>query len=366
VSERPADGHAGDGQGGQRQFVKFSFFSVDPAFRRLPVGEREAAVRAFTEAVESCAQRMLVRSYSLVGIRGDCDFLVWQVSDGLDDFQTLATAALTTPLGSYLSQPHSYLSLTRRSIYKTPLEAGGRDSRLTLHPSDSKYLFVYPFVKTRAWYELSKDERQQMMNEHITIGRKYPSVKLNTTYSYGLDDQEFVVAFETDQPADFLDLVMELRETRASSYTLRDTPAFTCVATPLAEILASLAGLGEGRVEPAATGARTAAGWSRVATAGDVPPGSSKVVHMEGEPVAVFNVAGRYYALGNRCSHANGPLCEGEVTDSTVTCPWHASSFDLVTGEPTGGPAQRPVPAYEARVEDGAVLLRRAAASAIT
>ncbi len=88
--------------------------------------------------------------------------------------------------------------------------------------------FVYPFVRTREWYSRTPDQRQEMMDEHIRIGTKYRSVKLHTTYSFGLDDQEFVVAFETDNPADFLDLVQELRETKASSYTLRDTPMFTC------------------------------------------------------------------------------------------------------------------------------------------
>ena len=73
------------------------------------------------------------------------------------------------------------------------------------------------------------------MDEHIALGHKYPSVKLNTTYSFGLDDQEFVVAFETDEPRDFVDLVPALRETEASLYTLRDTPIFSCVAVGLRE-----------------------------------------------------------------------------------------------------------------------------------
>ncbi len=104
-------------------------------------------------------------------------------------------------------------------------------------PEDKKYLFVYPFVKTRAWYALSAEDRKRMMNEHIRVGLTYPTVSLNTTYSFGLDDQEFVVAFETDNLADFLDLVQELRETEASMFTLRDTPMFTCVAQPLDSIL---------------------------------------------------------------------------------------------------------------------------------
>src|SRR5207244_7923627 len=117
-----------------------------------------------------------------------------------------------TPMGPYLTMPYSYVAMTRPSVYVGRNEA--RAERMVLHPRDSKYLFVYPFVKTREWYRLPLDHRQTMMDEHIRIGRKYPSVKLNTTYSFGLDDQEFVVSFESDEPADFLDLVMDLSKSR--------------------------------------------------------------------------------------------------------------------------------------------------------
>ncbi|MGZ6386152.1 MAG: chlorite dismutase family protein, partial [Ktedonobacteraceae bacterium] len=95
-------------------------------------------------------------------------------------------------------------------------------------------------VKSKAWYRLTKHARQGMMDEHIEIGHRYPTVRLNTTYSFGLDDQEFVVAFETDVVSDFLDLVQQLRETEASRYTLRDTPMFTCVAQPIQDILEAI------------------------------------------------------------------------------------------------------------------------------
>jgi chlorite dismutase len=95
-------------------------------------------------------------------------------------------------------------------------------------------------VKTRDWYLLPQSDRQEVMDVHIRVGSKYPSVKLNTTYSFGLDDQEFVVAFETDEPKDFLDLVMDLRETQSSKFTQRDTPIFTCVQLPIDAILDQL------------------------------------------------------------------------------------------------------------------------------
>ena len=115
----------------------------------------------------------------------------------------------------------------------------GRESHAH-HPRQRKYLFVYPFVKTRDWYLLPLEERQEIMDVHIKVGNEFPSVKLNTTYSFGLDDQDFVVAFETEEPKDFLDLVMELRETQSSKYTQRDTPIFTCVQMPMENVLDQL------------------------------------------------------------------------------------------------------------------------------
>ena len=116
------------------------------------------------------------------------------------------------------------------------------ESRLEVRPAHGKYLFVYPFVKTRDWYALPADERWRIMQEHIKVGREFPSVDLNTSYSFGLDDQEFVVAFETDNPADFLDLVQRLRTTESSSYTLRDTPTFTCISCSVERALGALDG----------------------------------------------------------------------------------------------------------------------------
>ncbi|KKK72070.1 hypothetical protein LCGC14_2907590, partial [marine sediment metagenome] len=239
----------------RRQVVKFTLYRVDPAWRSLPRQQREKAKGELCRAVESFGDRLLIRSYSLMGMRGDADFMLWQVGDRLEGIQELATAVFSTAMGPHLSVPYSYLAMTRRSIYVpstslrtgSPEEEGGPASHTVLSPGDAGYLFVYPFVKTRAWYKLSKDERQRMMDEHIGIGRKYPSVKLNTTYSYGLDDQEFVVAFETDEPADFLDLVMELRETEASSYTLSDTPIFSCIAMGLREAGFAVDATGDGQ-----------------------------------------------------------------------------------------------------------------------
>ena len=225
----------------RRQYVRFTFYRVDPSWRRLSSSERDSGRAEFARLVDRWSERTLLRTYSTLGTRGDCDLMLWQVSENLDDFQAFASDVLSSDLGAYLDTPYAYLSMTKHSMYVSEHSHSDQEgTRLVIAPGGSKYLFVYPFVKTRAWYMLPLAERQRMMSLHIAMGHKYPTVKINTTYSFGLDDQEFVLAFETDHPGDFLDLVQELRETEASSFTQRDTPIFTCVSMPIPEILDSL------------------------------------------------------------------------------------------------------------------------------
>ena len=225
----------------RRQYVHFSFYQLDPIWRRLPAGERDAQRADLVDLIESWGERILLRTYSTIGTRGDCDLMLWQVSEHLDELQSLSADVLATEMGSYLQTPYSYLSMTKHSMYVDEhVHEGQEGSRLTIAPGNSKYLFVYPFVKTRPWYRLPFEERQRIMSAHILMGHRFPTVKINTTYCFGLDDYEFVLAFETDEPADFLDLVQALRETESSSYTLLDTPIFTCVSTPIREILRDL------------------------------------------------------------------------------------------------------------------------------
>jgi chlorite dismutase len=232
-----------ESQDARRQFVNFVFYRVDPAWRRLPESERLQGKRDFCRVVEEYAGKMLIVSYSTMGMRGDCDFMLWRISYELEALQEMSARLLANGLGKYLTVPHSLLAMSKHSIYlKAHVHEGQTDSRARIVPGEHKYLFVYPFVKTRDWYRLTLPARQGIMNEHIQLGHRYPRVKLNTTYSFGLDDQEFVLAFETDYPADFLDLVMELRESESSRYTLRDTPIFTCVHASIDEVLDLLGG----------------------------------------------------------------------------------------------------------------------------
>jgi len=342
----------------KRQVVRYAFYKLDLAWRRLTAERQASAKLEFGETLERYNGRLLLRPYGLVGIRGDTDFLLWQVAEDLDALVELQTALNRTDLGAYLSVPYSYLAMTRRSIYEFPAPPdSGHEQRLVIQPSAAKYLFVYPFIKTRAWYALPKPERQRMMDEHVRIGRKYPTIRLNTTYSYGLDDQEFIVAFEGDNPGEFLDLVMELRESEASSYTLRDTPTFTCVQMSLWDMLDTLGGAG-GAQAVARRPAR-ADGFTPVASLSELPPGSAKRVYAANEAVALFNVKGTVYAVANRCTHARASLSEGTVDAArcTVTCPWHEGIFSLETGRVLGGPPVHSVTTYQVKLDGDTILI---------
>jgi chlorite dismutase len=219
----------------ERHFVKYTFLKVDPAWRRLDDAERARHKREFLAACEDFATERLLRAFSLVGTRGDADMMLLSQATNLERIHEFHVVLAQSGLMKWCETPYSYLAMTKPSEYSD-------ESRLQVRPAHAKYLFVYPFVKTREWYRLPPDERWRIMQEHIAVGREFPQIDLNTSYSFGLDDQEFVVAFETDDPGSFLDLVQRLRTTESSSYTKRDTPTFTCVGCSVERALNALDG----------------------------------------------------------------------------------------------------------------------------
>ena len=204
------------------QYVAYTFFRVDPSWRRLPIEERAAGKEAFADVVEEWSERMDgLRSYSVSGVRPDTDFFLWKITTRYQDLGELGAELNATPLAGWLQTPFSYLATTKASSYTSARRAR------KIVPKGSPYLVVYPFVKVRPWYALSEDDRRRAMDEHIRIGREeFPGIHNHTTYSFGLDDQEFMTAFECDEPSDFMHLMLRLRDSEASRYTERDTPIF--------------------------------------------------------------------------------------------------------------------------------------------
>jgi chlorite dismutase len=218
----------------KRVFFSFSFFKIDPKWRWMADLAKEESAKEVENIIKRSNVRF--RSYSTLGLRDDAEFLLWFASESLEEIQDIISKIYLTVFGKYIYPTHVYLSNTRPSIY-----AKGTKGHGWLAGEEQKqYVIVYPFIKTREWYLLSVQERQQMMDEHIQVGKKYPQVILNTTYSFGIHDAEFMLAFETDDLHAFQNLIMELRETRVSRYIKVDTPMIVGLKKDIIPLIASL------------------------------------------------------------------------------------------------------------------------------
>jgi chlorite dismutase len=218
-----------------RHFVKYTFLKMDPAWRRLDAEQREQHKRELLAACEDFADGHLLQTFSLVGTRADAEMLLIAEAENLERIHELHVVLAQSGLMKWTHEPYSFLGMRKSSEYS-------EDERAHPRAFEGRYVFVYPFVKSREWYALPADERWRIMQGHIEVGREFPGVDNHTTYSFGLDDQEFVVAFDTDDVGTFLDLVQRLRTTEASRYTVRDTPSFTCIRMSLQRALNALDG----------------------------------------------------------------------------------------------------------------------------
>ena len=215
------------------QYVQALGLGLDAEWRRLPDAQRRSTLADFVSSIDQ-SRGVKTYAYTMVGLQAGVDLLLWRIAPSLEALEESAAAALRCGMGTWMSVKESFLGLIQPSQYvkkPTPQEQS------LFSGERSRYLIVYPFTKSADWYLLDKETRQRVMNEHMKVGHGYPQVRQLLAYSFGLDDQEFVVAFETDYPADFLDLVEKLRGGEASAYTERETPIFTCVAGSVAEVL---------------------------------------------------------------------------------------------------------------------------------
>ncbi|MGH2456465.1 MAG: chlorite dismutase family protein [Candidatus Limnocylindria bacterium] len=221
------------------RYVHAWLLHVDPAWRREPVEARRADLESFRHAAARAEERLAQHAYSTIGLRAEGELLLWRMGERLEEIQETAAELLGAGIGRWMTPALSLIGLTRPSQYvKRPTT----QEQSLFSGERSRYLVVYPFVKSVDWYLAPADERQAVMRGHMKVGHAYPQVRQLLAYSFGLDDQEFVVAYETDDLVAFQDLVRELRETESRRSTLRDTPIITGIHRPLAEALEMLSG----------------------------------------------------------------------------------------------------------------------------
>lgn len=223
-----------EGNDDEKYFFNFSFFQIDPKWRWMADLAKEESAKEVENIIKNSGIKF--RTYSTLGLRSDADFLFWFAAKSIEEIQSVISKLYLTVFGKYIIPKQTYVSCTRPSVYARK----GRTIAFVAGNESKKYVIVYPFIKTREWYLLSKEDRQKMMDEHIDVSQKYPDIVLNTTYSFGIDDQDFMLAFETDDLRNFQDLIMDLRETKVSAYVKVDTPMLVCVKKDIVPLIGSL------------------------------------------------------------------------------------------------------------------------------
>jgi chlorite dismutase len=207
---------------------------LDPAWRRASEEVRRADAAEFGGAVTASTNEIRTFTYSMVGLQPGVDLLIWRLGPSVEALEAAAALALRSGVGRWMSVRESLIGRVGPSQYvarPTPQEQ-------SLFTGDrSRYVIVYPFTKSTDWYLLSREARQGVMNEHMKVGHQYPMVRQLLAYSFGLDDQEYIVAYETDDLAAFGDLVRALRATESRRSTVRDTPILLGIHRPIEAIM---------------------------------------------------------------------------------------------------------------------------------
>lgn len=220
----------------EKQFVNFMFFRVSPEWRKLDAETKAAHKAEFGKVYDRFRDDLLLFSYSLVGFDSKADLMFWRIGTSLDAIQEMTSRLYRTELGTYFETSDIYLSATKRRMF---VSEGGEDKHHVI-AGEKKYLFVYPCIRNREWLEKSGDERDAMIEENFMVGKKFQNIKIHMTHSFGFNDQEYIITFETDEPKDFLALAEELRESPSSAFSLRGLPIYTCRQKPLTECLDAL------------------------------------------------------------------------------------------------------------------------------
>ena len=214
------------------RYVHALALGLDPAWRRLPAGERRSTCADFVSSVDG-ARSVDTFTYTMVGLQPGVDLLLWRLGPSLEALEEAAAAALRCGMGTWMTVTESFLGVIQPSQYvkkPTPQEQS------LFSGERSRYLVVYPFTKSADWYLLGKETRQGIMNEHMRVGHDFPQVRQLLAYSFGIDDQDFVVAYETDDLVAFGELVRALRSTESRRSTVRDTPILAGIHRPLDQL----------------------------------------------------------------------------------------------------------------------------------
>ena len=215
--------------------IRYTMWSVFEVTEKLGQDDRAAMTAEVEELVAELASRdVVVRGfYDVAGLRGDADLMVWWHAERIEDLQDAYHRLLRTDFGAHLSSVWSNAALHRPAEFNkshVPAFLAGEEPR--------DYVCVYPFVRSYEWYLLEDAERRDMLREHGQMARDYPDVRANTISSFALGDYEWILAFEADELHRIVDLMRELRPSRARLHVREEVPFFTGPRVEVADLIA--------------------------------------------------------------------------------------------------------------------------------
>jgi chlorite dismutase len=217
----------------QSAFTAFWLFSSRNERPLWTDADRDAAASAVTELIDGNGYAVEVRgAYVTTGFTAGVELILWVVADDAASFQQLAIDLRRSPLGDAMQMKQVYMGVASTSQY----DPNHGPAFLRGIPPKS-YLSVYPFTKTPNWYLLPFETRRDLMIEHGKMGHEFPSILTNTVNSFGIADQEFIVALEDDDPATLIKMVQRLRAAAVREYTQVDTPIFLGLRKELSQAL---------------------------------------------------------------------------------------------------------------------------------
>jgi hydrogen peroxide-dependent heme synthase len=201
----------------------YSAFWIYQAVPQYDVdADRAKAASELVELVECRSGAVQLRAaYSTTGFTAGTDLILWFVSEDAAAFQDLGSAIHQSPAARGLELVQAYVGFATSSQYDP---THGPAFLRGLPPK--RYLSLYPFTKTPEWYLLPFEERRDLMVEHGKMGQEFPSIQTNTVSSFGVADQEFIVALEDDDPSLLIKMIQRLRAAEVRKYTQIDTPVF--------------------------------------------------------------------------------------------------------------------------------------------
>ena len=218
--------------GGFREFASFVVLRVDPEWRKVHPAEVGHGKKEFSDVIRNFDSMLASSSYSLVGLSGIGDILLWRVGTNISLLQEMTGKLLSTYLGRYLTVEKSFLGLLGEGATRSPFS-----------PRKSRFIHLRPVVRTNDWHLQVDYVREGIERERKAVIERFPGVRVTMASSFGLDESDILMIMESDAAESIVDLNQALQETQENRYLHTSCRGITGISRPLGEVLDMLGGV---------------------------------------------------------------------------------------------------------------------------